>query len=365
MPLISSLGVMNAINFGLASSSSSGIVSNKTLIAAHNVSPYITAYPFNMGFGSKYANPASIPTATGGQANSVTFNATGNLVAVAYSGSPHVSVYNWTAGVGFGSVFSQPATLPTGNGQGVAFNPTGTYVSVAHTTFPYVSTYAWSSGFGSKVANPATLPTATGYGVAFSPANGILSVSFDASPYIHSYPWSAGYGTVLANPGTLPTGTGNAVAYNKALTTDYPANIALANSGGGTVAVYDIYSFGWGVKYTNPSTLPATAGYSVSFNSAGNNLLVSCYAAPRIVAYPWSGSGFGTKYSDPSTAMPASFVFASGFNNAGTTVAAGSALSPFIITYSFTSGSGFGAKYADPSILPTGTVRSISFSPNS
>jgi hypothetical protein len=41
---------------------------------------------------------------------------------------------------------------------------------VAHTTSPGVSAYPWSSsGFGTKYTNPATLPAGNGLSVAFSP----------------------------------------------------------------------------------------------------------------------------------------------------------------------------------------------------
>ena len=46
--------------------------------------------------------------------------------------------------------------------------PTG-YIAVSHVTSPFVSAYPWSaSGFGTKFSNPATLPTGGGYGVAFT-----------------------------------------------------------------------------------------------------------------------------------------------------------------------------------------------------
>ena len=364
MPLISSFGLLNALNFGLDANKEGGggIVSNKTLIVAHNVSPYITAYPFDGGFGAKYTNPASIPTATGGQANSVTFNTAGNLVAVAYSGSPHVSVYNWTAGVGFGSVFSQPATLPTGDGMGVDFNTASNYITISHTTAPYISTYNWSGGFGSKVANPSTGLTSTGNSVAFSPTNNLIVVAMDLTPFVAAYPFSGGsYGTRHANPSNAPTNTGNSVSFNNVKTT-IPYQVAVGFSGTPNLRVWPVDIYGFATPYADPATLPYPHVYSVAFNSTGTNLVTTCYGGARIAAYPWSDD-FGTKYADPSTALPADFTTASAFNAAGNAVAVGSGASPFVIAYSFTSGVGFGAKLADPTIIPTGRGRSIAFSP--
>jgi hypothetical protein len=44
----------------------------------------------------------------------------------------------------------------------------GQFIAIAHLTTPYVSAYPWSgSGFGTKFSNPATLPPGQGNGVAF------------------------------------------------------------------------------------------------------------------------------------------------------------------------------------------------------
>ena len=46
----------------------------------------------------------------------------------------------------------------------------GADIAVAHATTPFISVYPWSAGFGTKYTNPATLPAGTGWGVAFSPS---------------------------------------------------------------------------------------------------------------------------------------------------------------------------------------------------
>ena len=88
-------------------------------------------------------------------------------IAVSHATSPYISVYPWSSG--FGTKYSNPSTLPTGNGRGVAFSPDGADIAVAHDTSPYISVYPWSSGFGTKYSDPSTLPTGSGRGVAFSP----------------------------------------------------------------------------------------------------------------------------------------------------------------------------------------------------
>ena len=89
-------------------------------------------------------------------------------LAVAHAASPSVTAYPWS-GSGFGTKFTNPATLPASTGYGVAFSPAGNAIAVAHSTTPFVTAYPWSgSGFGTKFTNPATLPTSTGNGVAFT-----------------------------------------------------------------------------------------------------------------------------------------------------------------------------------------------------
>jgi hypothetical protein len=52
------------------------------------------------------------------------------FISIAYNGTPYISVHPWSAG--FGTKYANPATLPPSNGQSVAFNPDGTAIAVAH-----------------------------------------------------------------------------------------------------------------------------------------------------------------------------------------------------------------------------------------
>jgi hypothetical protein len=99
-------------------------------------------------------------------------------IAVAHYTSPFVSAYPWTPGTGFGTKYANPGTLPTGIGYGVAFCGS-TDIAVAHATTPFISAYPWTpgSGFGTKYADPGTLPANTGYGVDYTAA---------AAGYAHS-----------------------------------------------------------------------------------------------------------------------------------------------------------------------------------
>jgi len=109
---------MSSIILGIFASSSTGFIVPPFIAIAHSSSPFISAYPWSAGFGTKYANPGTLPTGIG---FGVAFNRAGDAIAVAHSSlTPFISAYPWSAG--FGTKYSNPATLPTGEGLGVAFN---------------------------------------------------------------------------------------------------------------------------------------------------------------------------------------------------------------------------------------------------
>ena len=90
-----------------------------------------------------------------------------------------------------------------------------------------------------------------------------------------------------------------------------------------------------------------------------NFIAVVHTTSPYISAYPWSGSGFGSKFSDPST-LPAGTGLGVDFSPSGDAIAVAHDTSPYISVYPW-SGSGFGSKFSNPSTLPTGNGRSVAF----
>ena len=99
---------------GIIASSKKGFTQTGDIFVAGDTSPYIHAYEFGAGFGTKYADPATLPT---GQVNQVAINNANTNVAVAMNTSPGVHVYPWSAG--FGTKYANPATLPSGVGRSV------------------------------------------------------------------------------------------------------------------------------------------------------------------------------------------------------------------------------------------------------
>lgn len=217
---------------------------DSTAIAvAHKASPYISAYLWSSGaFSTKYSNPGTLPA---GEpyvlSRSVAFSPDGKYLAVSHATSPYVTVYNWS-GSGFGSKIANPSTLPPGTGCGLAF--TAGAVFVGFDGSPYVYAYAFNAGFGAKFTDPSTAATAAGYTVAISPAgNAMVFGNLDA------YQWSdsAGFGSKYTKPGTY-----SAVGYWQAFVFTPKADaIIYGNSSGTLSAVAWDYTTGFGSVYTN------------------------------------------------------------------------------------------------------------------
>ncbi len=80
----------------------------------------------------------------------------------------------------------------------------------------------------------------------------------------------------------------------------YVGDLAVAHSSSPYVSVYSFDGgSGFGTKYSDPTAL-AGSGEGVAFSPDGTDIAVAFRTSPYISVYPWS-SGFGTKYSDPST----------------------------------------------------------------
>ena len=80
--------------------------------------------------------------------------------------------------------------------------------------------------------------------------------------------------------------------------------IAVAHASSPRITAYPWSVSGFGTKYTNPATTPTGNGHGVAFSPGGSAIAVTHVTSPYITAYPWSGSGFGTKYANPATLPP-------------------------------------------------------------
>jgi len=180
--------------------------------------------------------------------------------------SAPLNAYKWS-GSGFGTRYSNPATKP-GSGRRVRFTPKADVVITTVFDAPFIMAYQFSytSGFGTKYSDPSGGPTAAngyieGVGFDISPSGNDLCYSVSRSgatnpPYFFAYPWS--------------------------------------------------YSGGFGTKYADPATQTERLSKNIAFSPDGNNIAFTdggsiVPTGLETIVYPWSGSGFGTKYADPAT----------------------------------------------------------------
>lgn len=334
MPLISSLGVMNPIGFR------SGLpIKTYNVFAATNSTPYINAYKFssNTGFGTKYANPSSLPP---NQSYDINISADNSLVGIVGLGSPYVQVYNWSEG--FGTKYADPSPAIPLYGFAVAFNKSKTAVSIGSNQ---LCTYSWSSGFGTKYASPATLPGGYVRSVDFSSDDNTIVIGHQSSPYILAYPWSdvGGYGTKYANPSSLVANSILSVKFN--LDKTY---IAAAIDGTPKTLIYS-WSSGFGTRtdignnFTNANrTCFSKTGSIVAFAGTGSGTGIT-----PVTTYSFSSAGVGNYFAPPVT-----------LTNNGVSVGIcpdekailwGVAGGIYLYAYRYTPNVGYGSLYSNPS----------------
>lgn len=337
MPLVASTGTRNAINFGLASSSS--ITYPDQLIGvAHGTTPFISVYNWKNNFGTKLANPSSLPVSAGraisftknktavtlgtlgtetcitysfstttgfggtlgsgivnGVCNRVEHAPISNAVAFAVSTSPFAAVYNYSSS-GIGTKKPNPSTLPTAC-SGISYDSTESLITCAGT--PNVMVYTASSGgWGTKFADPSSAINGTSsYYSKFNKTSTAIAIASNSSPYINTYSWSNGFGAKFADPSTLPV-AGCTFCYFS----DSESYIAVSHAFSPYVDVYSwSNSTGFGTKLSNPSPLPGTTADTIKFYNNDKIIGVAHYSSPFISIYPWSSAGFGTRFTSPST----------------------------------------------------------------
>lgn len=318
--------------------------------------PYVMAYPWDHGFGTKYANPGTVADQNG---KSTEFTTAGTDFAWVGNGTYTVMAYPWNPG--YGTKYTQPSPAP-GSGYGVTWTHADDYITVAHSGTPFFTTYPWSAGFGTKVTNAASLPATFCEKVDFHPDDSALAFSMGDSPYIVAYPWTgSAYGTKFSNPATLPDAF-SAGAQGIKFSPD-GADLAIAhyaNSSAAAISVYPWTGSGYGTRYSDATDALTSSGgeAGVSWHPTGTKIAQSTGTSPMVAVFPWS-AGFGTKYSNPATAFT-NFVSGISFDRSGTDIAGRSNNTPYLSTYPW-SAAGFGTRYSNPATLPGNSGNDVTF----
>jgi len=354
-------GFLGMFTYGGANTPSEYIAYSTAVIGRR-----VSAYPWSdaSGFGTIYGTTASI-NALSNEASRISFTKDNSLFSFSNTGTPFVHVWPWSSS-GFGTKYAAPSSplSPTGAGSsGHTWTPTVDAFLALNIASPNSApqAWAWSNGFGSKYSNGANI-AGLGAGISINAAGTQVVVSHAGSPYISMYPWSGGFGTKYSNPSTLPTGAPSAgavtpsgvdVGFNP-VTND----VAIGYTVSPYITAYPVTSGGFGTKYADPASLPVGTADSLKFASTGTLLGAGSATSPYITIWNWS-SGFGSKYSNPSTLPTTATTSMDWSSTADSIVTAGTATTPYTSAYPWSGG--FGTKYSNPGTLPT-TAFAVSFS---
>jgi hypothetical protein len=346
MPLISTLGVMNATGFGFASTKQKPSI----VFSVPTVSPYVFAMPFSSstGFGGLYANPVTVPSSASGK---VIFNSTSTVVVAA----PSPSAYAWSNG--FSTKYADPAFGMTG----ISFNTAGTRMAGSGGS-TYLQNYQWSntSGFGTRNEYTSGQFTNIVYDTFINTSDTAIGVVSRSNGYLNALAWTnaSGFGSKYAAPATPPAGIGVTGCFNYSGTV-----VAMTCNGTPGINVYAwTDAAGFGTRYTDPSPLPSgTVGKNlILFNAQGTVIAISNNTTPYISCYAWTNaSGFGSKYADPSSAFSSTGLIL--FTKLGDAVVTTRTSAPYVEGYMWTNASGFGTKFTNPTSI-SGAVSGITYS---
>ena len=278
----------------------------------------------NSGFGTKYANPGTLPVSSGCAA----FNGDDTVLGLSQtpsSGNNRISAWAWNNTTGFGTKYTDTSSNSTGNGRWLKWAPDNSYVLMTLQNSPYIRGFPWnnSTGFGTGFTNPSSSISSASPCVDISPNSAYACVTSDFSPWIQAYPVNAfdQFGTKFANPSTavFSGGYGSSARWNRA------GNVIAATNGyqGGTnrLVAYAWSSSGFGTKFAQPSVQVGDAldAFCPIFNNNDTVVFIglrknTASTSPNFAAYIWSNTtGFGTKYADPPSTTAAAWVANSGF----------------------------------------------------
>jgi hypothetical protein len=340
---------------------------------AHGGAPFISAYPWvdGVGFGTKYANPGVAVTGTG---NGVAFTPNADTIFIAHDVSPFLNAYPWTSS-GFGTKFANMASLPANNQSGVAVRSLASSANhhiggSQEASSPFQNIYRFSktgAGWGTRFSNPATLPAGSANCIDFSTDGLVVGIGHNTTPFLSVYPWSdSGYGTKYANPGTLPDTNGVGIRFTPLGGALAVTQLAAPATPTGINAYAWTNGAGFGTKYADPLYPPGFPGGSTpSFNvnlPLQNNAIMhgsALSAFGGLHGWKWTdSSGFGNRYT---LNFPFAFnVIGLAWNDIGTTLFLAHATStPFMRAISWTQNLGLGSEYSNPATLPTSSGNAV------
>jgi hypothetical protein len=238
--------------------------------------------------------------------------------------------------------------IPLGILAGSGAVPESSYLLMQLTSSPFLGAYDWNGGFGTRRLLDSDL-------ISY---NEQRSVSWSKTgAYVTSASSQYGFSPVRRPIAITWNNPGFGTRYFSTAEND-PRDTGFSDQENYFVATFNnspwigawpFSGSGFGTRLSNPSTSLGEFGNGIHFNPAGDYVAVATVSSPRVHAYAFS-AGWGSKVSNPATIITSE---ASGirFNNDGSRLLVSSRSSPFIHVYAFSGG--FGTKYSNPASLPT------------
>lgn len=292
-------------------------------VETSSASPYIYGCPFypgqlGSGFGTAYSSPSTVPNAI---VQAVVFSKENTDFFLASNSSPYLYGYTFDVDSGFGTKYSNPSTLPVDSAVDIkvaicANSDDKTLdVAIGSNSSPFINAYTFASGtgFGTKYTNPASLPSYRIYEPAFCGTTDIACASYGKSVPLPIYPWTSGVGFGARY---TPITYGSSTTLLGADFSPDGTDLALASSGGyGLNMAIGAYPFttgvGTGTVYTNAQSISVAThfGYSVAFSDSGDTLAGGIHPSINgtyvLVAYNFTqGVGFGSLKSILASGYP-------------------------------------------------------------
>lgn len=282
-------GTVNAVKFANA---------GNYILLSSGVTPWIHAYIWNNGFGTKLANPSSLPS-SGTSAGNFDWSPSDNAI-IGPNGSTGGFWWAYQFSNGFGSRYTSPGA-PGGNniaGNSAKFFNSGNYVVLGcqnnasvSSGFPYAWTFA--GGFGTRGAG--VLATSV-ISCRVSPNDTLVgwSHSTNGGPRFSLTPFN---GTAFTTTFQNNPATGINAQYSEFNRSDNVNLIGWTTLLPGFRA-FPVSSSGYGSAFGNPATVPTTSGAAAAFDPNSDRVVVSARysgsATASLAPYPLSSSGWGT-----------------------------------------------------------------------
>ena len=324
-----------------------------------NNSDYLNAYEFNAytGFGTKIAAPTSSPP---GALFDMSWSYDNTVVLAAANtatDSLRLNAWAWSNG-SWGSKFAAPAAVISENHTTPRFNLQKTDVisSVAPSSNTATDTYSWSNGWGTRYTSPTFTNGQNAGEFVLNGTAVIYGIISNTAPLV-AYPFTSGtgYGTKYADPATLPTAQASRIAWDENTSTVITAQ-------GNTSPYINAYPFsssGWGTRFTITNAF-TTASQDIAFDKRGQRVFFSSGAPTRRA---WSVSGFGSNLTAPSGGLSVgSGPLLSVSPDNSSFVQGSTTVSPYIKAWPIRSSTTMGTAFAAPATASLTQPRSVRFS---